>query len=271
VSVRTTLTRRLGYAGGALALAGAYLLAAAPPAAAELADPPGACVGTGAWRDGGFTVVSSDADPGEVIEIPRADQVAWTGQVVGPQPGRERPTAGSILLQLPAPLGRITVNRWDGNGVNVEASGTESYDLPALVPAGVVFTLHGEHREGGQVFCTGTAQLRIAGGPFDSPLIWVALAGTALFGGLLLLAGRNTPVAGGRRAGRALIGVLLGLLFGWFAGLALVLSGAAPLASPLVLLTALVGAAVGAAWGGWSRWGRPAPVHQPAPVPAESR
>jgi hypothetical protein len=167
VSVRTTLTRRLGYAGGALALAGAYLLAAAhrrPPSWPTRR-------GTGAWRDGGFTVVSSDADPGEVIEIPRADQVAWTGQVVGPQPGRERPTAGSILLQLPAPLGRITVNRWDGNGVNVEASGTESYDLPALVPAGVVFTLHGEHREGGQVFCTGTAQLRIAGGPFDSPLI----------------------------------------------------------------------------------------------------
>jgi hypothetical protein len=164
VSVRTPLTRRLGYAGGALALAGGYLLAAAPPAAAELADPPGACVGTGAWRDGGFTVVSSDADPGEVIEIPRADQVAWTGVVSGPEPGPERPIAGRISLRLPPPLGQVTVDQWDGTGVNVEASGTESYDLPALVPARVVFTLYGEHREAGQVFCAGTAKLRICRG-----------------------------------------------------------------------------------------------------------
>ena len=98
------LTRRLGYAGGALALAGGVLLTGAAPAAADLAEPAGACVATGSWQAGGFTVVSTDADPADVIEIPRADQVAWTGQVIGPDPGPERPIAGRISLQLPPPL-----------------------------------------------------------------------------------------------------------------------------------------------------------------------
>jgi hypothetical protein len=259
MTVRTTLTSRIRYATGGLALATAYLLAAAPPATAELAEPPGACVGSGSWRDGGFTVVSSDADPDTVIEIPRADQVDWTGQAIGPTAGTERPIAGAISLSLPPPLGRVTVNEWDGTSVNVEASGTESYDLPALVPAGVVFTLHAEHREGGRVFCTGGAQLRIAGGAFDSPLIWAGLGGTALFAGLLVLAGRNTPSAGAAHLGRALTGGLLGALSGWFLAITLLLLGVVPLASPLLTLAPLAGAAGGAGWAGWSRWGRPAP------------
>jgi hypothetical protein len=271
--MRTLRTRRIRYAAGALALSGGYLLATAPPAAAELVDPPGACVGEGTWRDSGLTVVSTEADPGTVIEIPRADQVDWTGEVIGPQPGSERPIAGSVSLALPPPLGRLTVNDWDGTGVNVATSGTESYDLPALVPAGVVFTLHAEHREGDQVFCAGTAQLRIAGGPFDSPLIWVALAGTALFGGLLALAGRNTPGAGAARVGRMLVGGLLGALSGWFLALTLLLLGLIPLASPLLTIAPLAGAIAGAGWGGWSRWGRPATGqhHHPAAVSADGR
>lgn len=263
MTVRTPRTRRIRYAAGALALTGGYLLAAAPPAAAELAEPPGACTGTGAWRDGGFTVVSTEADPGTVIEIPRADQVDWTGEVIGPQPGTGRPIAGAISLSLPPPLGQVTVNDWDGTGVNVAAGGTESYDLPALVPAGVVFTLHAEHREGDRVFCTGTARLRIAGGPFDSPLIWVGLAGTALSGGLLLLAGRS---------GWVLTGGLLGMLAGWFLALTLLLLGLIPLASPVLMIAPLAGVVAGAGWGGWSRWGRrPAPSRHSATVSGDVR
>jgi len=268
---RPLTRRRIGYAGGALALAGGFLLAGGPAAAADLADPPGTCAGTGAFRDAGFTVVSTGADPADVIEIPRADQVAWTGEVTGPEPGQPRPIAGRIALELPAPLGQVTVDEWDGTGVNLAASGTEPYDLPGLVPAGVVFTLHAEHREGDQVFCTGTAQLRIAGGPFDSPLVWVGLAGTALTGGLLLLAGRNTPPSGGRRAGRAVTGGLLGLLFGWFVGLTLLLFGLVSLASPLILLAGLAGLVGGVAWAGWSGWGRPPVPAAPAPVTADGR
>jgi hypothetical protein len=254
------LTRQLGYAGGALALAGGLLLAAAPPAAADLAEPAGACVATGTWQAGGFTVVSTDADPADVIEIPRADQVTWTGQVIGPDPGPERPIAGRISLQLPPPLGGVTVDDWSGTGTNVDSTGTESYDLPGLVPAGLVFTLHAEHRENGQLFCSGSAQLRIAGGAFDSPLVWVGLAGTALSAGLLALAGRSAPATGGRRVGRALASGLLGVLLGLFGALTLLVLGVVPLASPLVLLVVLAGAVAGAAWGGWSRWGRrPAP------------
>lgn len=250
------LIRRLGSAGGALALAGGVLLAGTPPAAADLAEPAGACVATGTWDAGGFTVVSTEADPADVIEIPRADELTWTGQVIGPDPGSPRPIAGSVSLQLPPPLGRITVDDWSGTTTNVGASGTQSYDLPGLVPAGLVFTLHAEHQENGQMFCSGTARLRIAGGAFDSPLVWVGLVGTALSAGLLTLVGRNAPATGGGRAGRALAGGLLGVILGFFGALTLLLLGVIPLASPLVLLVVLAGLVVGASWGGWSRWGR---------------
>lgn len=246
--------RPLGRAAGALLLAGGALLVTAQPAAAELAEPAGACEATGTWRDGGFTVTSTAADPADVIEVPRADQVAWSGRVTGPQPGDPRPIAGAIELQLPAPLGRATIDSWDGTGVNVESSGTRAYDLPGLVPAGVVFTLRAEHREGDAVFCSGTAKLRIAGGPFDSPLIWVGLAGTAMFGGLLLLAGR-APAPSRRWVGRTLAGALLGGLFLGSGALTLLLFGVVGLASPLLTVAPVAGAVAGAGWGRWAPLG----------------
>jgi DNA-binding NarL/FixJ family response regulator len=69
VAVSRQLTRRLGYAGGALALAGGVLLAAAPPAAAELAEPASACVATGTWQAGGLRALG-------VHRLPRRPQRA---------------------------------------------------------------------------------------------------------------------------------------------------------------------------------------------------
>jgi len=254
-AVRRKRNGRLGWAAAAVALTGASLLAAAHPAAAEVVEPAGACVATGAWSDGDFTVSSADADPGRVIEIPRADVVAWTGEVVGPQPGEPRPIAGAIELRLPPPLSNVTVDSWQGTGVNVDSSGTRTYDLPAVVPAGVVFTLHGEHREGDLLHCSGTASLRIAGGPFDSPLIWAALAGTVLSGALALLAGRATRPTGSRRIGPMVTGALLTSVFLLFASVTLVLFGVVPLASPLLTLAPLAGLAGGAAWARWAPLG----------------
>jgi hypothetical protein len=77
---------------------------------------------------------------------------------------------------LPAPLGALTVNDWSGPATNVSSSGTREYDLPALVPAGSGVPAARDHHEDGAVFCTASARLRIAGGPFDTPLIWVGLA-----------------------------------------------------------------------------------------------
>jgi hypothetical protein len=249
------VTRRWWPVAGGVAAAAAALALAAPPAAADLAEPAGACAGTATWREAGVAVVSTAADPADVVEIPRRDVVEWSGRVVGPQPGATRPVAGAVGLRLPPPFGLLPVNRWDGPATAVEAAGVEAYDLPALVPAGVVFTLGVEHREDGEVFCTGTAHLRIAGGAFDSPLIWVGVVGVLLFGGLLLAAGRAAPGAGRPGAGRMALGALLGVLFAGFAALTLVLFGVVPLASPLLTVAPPVGLAAGVAWSRWAPLG----------------
>jgi hypothetical protein len=244
-------------ARAAVAVAGltaGLLLAGAGPAAAEVVDPPGACVGTGSWQDGGFAADSATTGPTDVIDIPRADTVAWTGTVNGPTPGQPRPIAGSIALKLPPPLGYVTVRDWQGTGINVATAGSEGYDLPAQVPAGVVFQLRGQHQEDGAVHCTGTASLRIVGGPFDTAWIWVALAGTAGLLFLLFLLGR--AATGGFHTGRAVTGGLLGLLSGIFLALTVLLFGLVPLASVVLTIVALLGLLLGAAWGGWAPLGR---------------
>jgi hypothetical protein len=237
----STRARAIGIVGAAAAA----VLVWASPASAELVDPPGTCVGAGTWRDGGFTVESSTADPAAVIEVPRSDEVSWTGALVGREPGAERQIAGSVSLALPVPLGSLTIDDWSGPGTNVASSGVQRYDLPAVVPAGVVFTLRAEHHENGALFCSGSAQLRIAGSPFGSPLTWVSIGLALLFGALLAIAGLGTSPGTGRLIG----GALLGLLFGWFAGLSLVLVGVSTLDSVLPLVLAVVGLAGGGAWG----------------------
>lgn len=222
------------------------------PAAADLVDPPGSCAGTGTWQDGGFTVDSTTAERSTVIEIPRADRVSWSGEVVGVDPGSERTIAGSVAVRLPVPLGSFTVNDWAGPARTVATSGTETYDLPSFVPAGVVFRLQVEHYENGALHCSGAARLRIAGGPFDSPLIWAVLAATVLFGALLALTG----LASSPGNGQLIVGALLGLPFGWFIGLTAVMFGAVPLDSVLPLVDSVLGAIGGAVWARLSPLGR---------------
>jgi len=48
-------------------------------AAADVVNPPGACVGIGHWVKGGFTQTSATHSPSDVITVPRADTVRWAG------------------------------------------------------------------------------------------------------------------------------------------------------------------------------------------------
>jgi hypothetical protein len=245
-------------AAGVGLLAGAVLGFAAP-AAAEVVDPAGACTASAAWTAGGFTRTTAQLAPGEVVEIPRGDQVAWSGAVVGPAAGAPRQVAGRVQLRLPAPFGTVDIADWGGEATEVERSGSYTYDLPSLVPSGVRLDLAASHDEGGRRHCTAAVGLIIPGGPFDSPLTWVALAGLVVFTGLLALVGRSVSPPG---AGRIVGGALLGLPAGLFLGLTLVLFGLIPLASPLVTPLIVLGAAGGAAWAWWSPLGAktPAPV-----------
>ena len=162
-----------------------------------------------------------------------------------------------MALKLPPPFGAISIADWSGGATEVERSGTYAYDLPSFVPSGVRLDLVASHDEAGKRHCSASVGLIIPGGPFDSPVIWVALAGLAVLGGLLVLLGRSATRPG---AGRIVGGALLGLPFGLFGALTLVLFGAVPLASPLVTVLIVLGAVVGALWTWWSPLGMKGPA-----------
>jgi hypothetical protein len=234
------------------ALTALALFAAAAPAHAEIVSPAGACAGSATWKKGGITKTSAGLTPADIIEIPRSDEVSWKGSVAGPAAGASREVAGGVALRLPWPLGTLDLADWGAKATAVEQSGTYRYDLPAVVPSGVVLELQVTHDEKGQRHCTAEVGVVIAGGPFDSPLIWAALAGVLLLVGALALLGRSPTRPS---AGRIVGGGLLGLPFGLFLGLTLVLLGLIPLASPIVTILLPVGVAAGALWTWWSPLG----------------
>jgi hypothetical protein len=214
------------------------LLASWPAsAAADLSEPPGACVVSSTWGGGSVTIDSASADPAKVVEVPRGDEVAWSARVNGPAEGTVRPVAGSVALVLPAPLGKVTIGEWSGSTGNVETSGTKA--LPDLLPAAVAFDMRMEHYENGTLFCTASVRLRIAGGP--DPIAWGSLALTIVFGALLAL----LAIKGGCSFLMRLLGGGLGLLAGLLAGSDLVLFGVLPLDSIATVLLAAVGLITG--------------------------
>jgi hypothetical protein len=251
------LRRSIRVAAAGLALAAGVGVGVAAPASAEVVDPAGACDGSAAWTSGAFTETTAELAPGDVVEIPRADRVAWSGSVVGPAAGTARPVAGRVELKLPAPLGSFAIADWGGEATDVERSGAYSYDLPTLVPSGVRFDLLASHDESGRRHCSATVGLIIPGGPFDSPLVWVGLIGLLVFGSLLALVGRSATPPG---AGRIVTGAVLGLPFGLFLALTLVLFGLIPLASALFTPVIVLGLAAGAAWAWWSPLGSRTPA-----------
>jgi hypothetical protein len=225
---------RLILGGGVFAALAAMLLASFPaPAAADVSDPPGACVVTATWGGSGATVDSASTNPGEVIDVPQTKEVTWSARVNGPTEGTVRSVAGSVSLVLPAPFGTVTLGRWSGVTGKIATSGTAN--LPGLVPAGVAFQIRMEHYENGVLFCTASVQLRTSGGP--SPIAWGCLALTALFGALMAVVrwkGRCSFFMRMLTAGMGLVG-------GALAGTDLVLFGLQPLNSIAIVLLAAAG------------------------------
>ncbi|MCE9623199.1 MAG: hypothetical protein K8R99_12720 [Actinomycetia bacterium] len=140
------------------------------------ADVPGGsgCEGSAVWLEDGLTIVAeTDGGP---YTIPRSDTVRWEGSVTD-APGVY---SGSVTVELPPPFGEVEIDSWSGDSESTSNSGEHEYDFPSLVPAGVEFSVNGEHidENGG---CSGTIAFEIDGGPFDSPIAPISLGGTALF------------------------------------------------------------------------------------------
>ncbi len=176
----------------ALAVAGAVvvaLVATTGTAAADVVDPPGACVGSGTWQEGRLPETSTKHVPSDVITIPRKDVVSWSGAIGGAQLGDEVPRreiAGKVELQLPPPVGWITIDDWGGNSVRAANEGVHDYDLPSLL-GGVKMKLRGQHSDAGSLTCSGSVFVQIDG---SSPLLIAGIVGLVLSGGVLLYSGK---------------------------------------------------------------------------------
>jgi hypothetical protein len=169
-----------------LFIGGAISLQAASPAAADVT---GSCNGTASFLegtddDGPFTIDAATVGD-ETIVVPRSDTVSWTGSVAGP-PGEY---SGSVSIDFPPLFPDITIDSWSGDSETTSNEGIEEYDLPGVLPAGVTFTVNGEHVDDNGT-CTGFVNVELEGGPFDSPVAPVSLVLTGLSGVGLAAAAR---------------------------------------------------------------------------------
>jgi hypothetical protein len=155
--------------GGALLLLGSASLADA-----EISGTNG-CQASGTWQEAGITVDAATATG--VITVPRSDTVDWQASVAAP-PGAY---SGSVWIELPPPFGQAEIDSWSGDSQTTANSGSEEYDLPSLVPAGVEIVVAGEHTDQNGT-CSGSVTVEIDGGPFSSPLTAISLAGTVVTG-----------------------------------------------------------------------------------------
>lgn len=157
---------------------------------ADVVNPAGACVGSGTWQQAGISETSTSHSSDDVIEVPQADTVKWSGNQAGYQlgaEGPERPISGEVQLDLP--VGTVTIDDWGNNSVRYANEGEHKYDLPSVL-VGIKMRLHGEHRENGKVTCSGAVYVQVKGSAMENPLTWGALAGLVVSGGALLFAGK---------------------------------------------------------------------------------
>lgn len=173
-----------GVTGGIVSMALLGLVPGTAPVAAEIEGDQG-CQATAWFRDADVVVDVASIGADEVVTVRRSDTVDWQASVAAPPGDHE----GSVWVDLPPPLGRVEIDSWSGSTSARSSSGTEEYDLPKAVPAGVRFTVSGEHRDD-QGTCTGTVTLAIEGSPWSSPVTWAGLGATAATGVGLAMAMR---------------------------------------------------------------------------------
>lgn len=212
----------------------------ATPAAADVTEPAGRCVGTASFAkgvDAPFTVSSATLQSGDVTSIPLSDTVTWSGKLVGVS-AQSRDISGFVKIDMPWPIPDITLDSWDGPSARVENSDTKEYSLPSITPRDVELRVYGEHREAGAVFCSGAAKVKIDGSRFG-PFTIVSLVLFAAAAALAALASRRaSPV----------MGTIAGMLTLLFAGIALLFLGVLPLNSPLLTVLPVLGLPLGFAW-----------------------
>jgi hypothetical protein len=200
------------------------------PAGAVVTGP---CDATGAIDATTYVPRRIRAD--EVVTIPKSATVHWEGSVVdGARARQDVGYRGGIAVTVAG--FDVTVDRWRGANAKAAGAGARGYDAGAL-PGGVVYRLHGSHRQG-RVSCTGEMLVELEGG--KGAAVPIAMAGTAIT--FVLTAFLALSVMRGRR----ILGALAGLALGGFVALDLVLFARAELASRALLVFPPAGLLLGA-------------------------
>ncbi|HEX4821154.1 MAG TPA: hypothetical protein VFV00_13210 [Acidimicrobiales bacterium] len=143
----------------------------------------GPCEGSGAFQKGGFTVNATETG---TVEVPRTDDVSWTGSITGVT--GDNAYSGSIEVELPPPFGSMSIDSWSGTTDATSNSGVKHYDIPGAVPANVEFTVKGSHSQG-TASCSGHVTAKIKGSSVNAFSVG-SVALTLLTGLGLLFAGR---------------------------------------------------------------------------------
>jgi len=166
---------------GAITMLGAAALVG--PATVAHASLSGPCEATGVFQTGikpaGWFTINAKSLGSATVVIPRQDTVNWQGAV--DVPAQSRSYSGSIRVKLPPGFGSYTIDSWRSTSDKVANQGVEEYKLPSVVPAGITFVVSGEHVEPAAT-CSGTVNVKIEGGAFDSPLAPASLVLTGLSG-----------------------------------------------------------------------------------------
>ena len=182
------MKRRFAMMFAAASLIGFGLLVFSSPAGADIVTPPGACVGTGTWLESGLNESSTAHVPSDTVKIPAKDTVRYAGNIAGaPAVGPERPISGFVKVGLP--IGSLTIDSWGGKSTKYANSGEKKYNIPSVFK-GIKLKLSGEHRDNGNLTCSGEVNVEIEGSGMSSPLGIASIALFILSGGALVLAGR---------------------------------------------------------------------------------
>ena len=128
---------------------------------------------------------------GGVYTAPLTGSASYDGSIN--VAAEERAINGSVWVQTPPGIPSFTLKSWqDDDADSVSDSGTVTWNIPSFVPRGVIVTVAGFHNDVG-AGCSGSIQVKLEGGFFDSPLGAVSLALTALFGAGTLFAAIPRP------------------------------------------------------------------------------
>ncbi len=156
-------------------LVAAAIIVAVPALSATAAHATikGPCRASGTINGATYTATQPSA------VIPRTGDVKWKGSVS--TGSGKRNIEGKVYLKLPPPFGKIVIGNgsWNGPSSSYSNSGTYHYDLPSVL-VGPKFTLFGHHSERGNVVCTGSIDLRIAGSRLKNPALIASIVLTIL-------------------------------------------------------------------------------------------